>query len=96
MKLDSFFAQNMVFTFEEIQTALSQHRPVNSSTLYNLLAYHLQRGHIIRIRRGLYYSVPPGVESSSCPVDPFLIASKIANDAVLGYRTALDIFGKLQ
>jgi predicted transcriptional regulator of viral defense system len=95
MKLDSFFAQHTVFTFEQIQAALSQNRSVNPSTLYNLLAYHLQRGHIIRIRRGLYYSVPPGIESSSCPVDPFLIASKMAIDAVLGYRTALDIFGKL-
>lgn len=95
MKLDSFFAQHTVFTFEEVQTALSQNRSVNSSTLYNLLAYHLQRGHIIRIRRGLYYSVPQGIEASLCPVDPFLIASKLAVDAVLGYRTALDIFGKL-
>ncbi len=95
MKLDAFFAQHTVFTFEEVFTALSKNHQVNSSTLHNLLAYHRQRGHIIRIRRGLYYSVPQGIDPTTCPVDPFLVASKMSTDAVLGYRTALAIFGKL-
>lgn len=96
MKLNSFFAQHTVFTFEEVQTALSQNRSVNSSTLYNLFAYHLQRGHIVHIRRGLYYSIPQGIEDSTIyPVDPFLVASKMAPDAILGFRTALAIFGNL-
>lgn len=95
MKLDIFFAQHAVFTFEEVFTALSKIHQVNSSTLYNLLAYHRQKGHIIRIRRGLYCSVPQGIDSTTYSVDPFLVAGKIAPDAVLGYRTALAIFGKL-
>ena len=95
MKLDTFFAQHTIFTFEEVFSALSKNQQVNSSTLHNLLAYHRQRGHIIRIRRGLYYSVPQGVNSATYPVDPFLVASKMASDAILGYRTALGIFGKL-
>lgn len=95
MKLDVFFAQHTVFTFEEVFSALSENHPVNSSTLHNLLAYHRQQGHIIRIRRGLYYTVPQGIDSTTYPVDPFLVASKLASDAVLGYRTALAIFGKL-
>jgi predicted transcriptional regulator of viral defense system len=76
-------------------SALSKKKQVNSSTLQNSLAYHRQQGHIIHIRRGLYYSVPQGMDSTTYPVDPFLVASKIAPDAVLGYRTALAIFGKL-
>lgn len=95
MKLDTFFAQHAVFTFEEVFGALSKTNQVNSSTLHNLLVYHRQQGHIIRIRRGLYYSVPQGIDSITYPVDPFLVASKIAPDAVLGYRTALALFGKL-
>ncbi len=55
------FAQHVVFTFEEIFNALSKNRQVNSSTLHNLLAYHRQRGHIVPIRWGLYYSVPKGL-----------------------------------
>jgi predicted transcriptional regulator of viral defense system len=96
MKLETFFAQHPVFTFEEVFNALSKNQQVNPSTLYNSLAYHRARGHITRIRRGLYYSIPQGIEDSTAyPVDPFLVASKIAPDAVLGYRTALAIFGKL-
>jgi predicted transcriptional regulator of viral defense system len=95
MKLDTFFAQHAVFTFEEVFNALSNDRQVNSSTLNNLLVYHRQQGHIIRIRRGLYYTIPQGIGSTAYPVDPFLVASKLAPDAVLGYRTALAIFGKL-
>jgi predicted transcriptional regulator of viral defense system len=95
MKLEAFFAQHPVFTFEEVFRALSKNQPVNSSTLHNSLAYHRERGHIIRIRRGLYYSVPQGIDSATYPVDPFLVASKLAPDAVVGYRTALAIFGKL-
>lgn len=95
LKLDVFFATHTIFTFEEISSALAESHSVNSSTLHNLLAYHHQQGHIIRIRRGLYYSVPKSLNPSNCPVDPFLVASRLSTDAVLGYRTALDIFGKL-
>jgi predicted transcriptional regulator of viral defense system len=95
MRLDTFFAQHTVFTFEEIASFLSQTEKAKSSTIYNLLAYHQKQGHIVRIRRGLYHSVPKGIESTSCPIDAFLVASRMASDAVLGYRTALDLFGKL-
>ncbi len=97
MKVDIFFAQHTVFTFDEIFSFLSNDKDSQSknSTIYNLLAYHQTQGHIVRIRKGLYYSVPKGILPGHCPIDPFLIASKMADDAVLGYRTALDLFGKL-
>src|SRR3989338_11700077 len=97
MKLDSFFAQHQIFTVGELLTWLSKEsaNPINHSTLHNSLAYHQKQGHILRIRRGLYYSIPKGVIASSYPVDPFLVTSKMAEDAVLGYRTALDLHGKL-
>lgn len=37
---------------------LLKQRIINHSTLHNSLAYHQKQGHIIRIRRGLYYSIP--------------------------------------
>ncbi len=94
MKLEIFFAKNPIFTFDEV----AAYQPTTSSqtsTLYNMLAYHTKRGHIIRIRRGLYYSVPKGSNPIECPLDPFLIASKMASDSILGYSTALDLFGNL-
>jgi len=97
MKLDDFFALHKVFTFKEFELNLSngQGSPSKSSTLYNLLTYHQKQGHILRIRRGIYYSVPKGTDPTHCPVDPFLVASKMAEDAVIAYSSALDLHGKL-
>jgi predicted transcriptional regulator of viral defense system len=97
MKVDIFLAQHAVFTFDEIFAFLAKDKdpqPKNS-TIYNLLTYHQKQGHIARVRKGLYTSVPKGVLPGQCPIDPFLIASKMADDAILGYCTALDLFGKL-
>jgi len=97
MKLDEFFALHNVFTFKELELSLSsnQNPSIKSSTLYNLLTYHENQGHILRIRRGLYYSVPKGLDPTHCPVNPFLVGSKMAEDAVIAYGSALDLHGKL-
>jgi predicted transcriptional regulator of viral defense system len=97
MKLDDFFALHKVFTVKELETSLSngQDSSVKSSTLHNLLTYHQKQGHILRIRRGLYYPVPKGMDLAHCPVDPFLVASKMAEDSVIAYGSALDLHGKL-
>lgn len=97
MKLDDFFALHKVFTLKEIDSSLSSSKdsPVKSSTLYNLLTYHQKQGHILHIRRGLYYSIPKGLDPNHYPVDPFLVASKMAEDALIAYGSALDLHGKL-
>jgi len=97
MKLDDFFALHRVFTFNELANELSKNRKssAKSSTLYDLLTYHQKQGHILRIRRGLYFSIPKGSDPNHCPVDPFLVASKMAEDAVIAYSSALDLHGKL-
>lgn len=97
MKLDDFFALHKVFTFKELKLSLSRNQgsSVKSSTLHNLLTYHQKQGHILHIRRGLYYSVPKGLDSTHCPVDPFLVAGKMAEDSVIAYGSALDLHGKL-
>lgn len=97
MKLDDFFSLYNAFTFKELELNLSRDKdsPTQSSTLYNLITYHQNQGHILRIRRGLYYSVPKGMDPTHCPVDSFLVASKMAEDAVIAYGSALDLHGKL-
>lgn len=97
MKLDDFFSLHKAFTFKELKLNLSSDKdsPTQSSTLYNLMTYHQNQGHILRIRRGLYYSVPKGTDPAYCPVDPFLVASKLAEDSVIAYSSALDLHGKL-
>lgn len=39
-------------------------------------------------------SVPPGLEPDNAPVDGYILASKMAEDAVLAYHTALELYGK--
>ncbi len=46
------------------------------------------------MRRGLYAVVAPGNTPETCPVDPYLVAAKSADDAVLAYHTALEVHGK--
>lgn len=97
MRLDIFFAAHKVFTLKELANTLSisKNSSVKNSTLYNLLNYHQKQGHILHIRRGLYYSIPKGCDPSSYPVDSFLVASKMAEDAVIAYSSSLNFHGKL-
>ncbi len=93
MKADEFFSLHKVFTIKELASSLDA--ASDSSTIYNLITYHQKQGHILRIRRGLYYSIPKGSAPNHCSVDPFLVASKMAEDAVIAYGSALDLHGKL-
>lgn len=94
MDLNEFLSQRAVFRVEELDRFLSGRRTANKNTRKALLNYHLRQGHIIRIRRGLYASVPFGLGPSLTMVDPYLVAAKVTEDAVLAYHTALEFFGK--
>jgi len=87
-----FFDQNPVFTREEFLA----HRNAARSPLTsrNLLALHVARGRLVRVRRGLYATVPRGVEPGAARVDPYLVATKLAPDAVVAYHAALQFHGK--
>jgi predicted transcriptional regulator of viral defense system len=94
MKLLDFFARHPVFTHEEFASFLDAEGSRSLKTQEALLAYHVKTGRILRVRRGLYASVPFGASPDTFPVDTFLLAGKMAEDAVLGYHTALEFLGK--
>jgi predicted transcriptional regulator of viral defense system len=94
MKLNEFFSQHAVFTVEELESFLSNRRSAKPNTRKSLLTYHRKQGRIIPIRRGLYATVPMGSDPASSKVDPYLIAAKMSEDAVLAYHTALEFYGK--
>ena len=58
-----------------------------------LLSYHVKAGNLMRVRRGLFVVVPPGASPESYAVDPYLVAAKLVDDAVIGY-SALAFYGK--
>jgi predicted transcriptional regulator of viral defense system len=94
MKLNEFLSQHAVFTLEELDRFLSARGSGNPNTRKSLLTYYRSQGRIILIRRRLYATVPLGGDPASSPVDPYLVAAKMSEDAVLAYHTALEFHGK--
>jgi len=94
MKHDAFFRKNPVFTVEAFADHLSSLGEVGGRTQETVLAYHRKTGRIVRVRRGLYAVIPAGADPDTYPVDPYLIASKLAPDSVLSHHTALEFHGK--
>ena len=93
MRSTDFFATHPVFTHAEYVAAHTA-TGRSSRTSNNLLAMHLRAGRLVRVRRGLYAAVPPGVDPQHATVDPYLVASKLADDAAVAYHAALQFHGK--
>ena len=93
MRSSGFFATHPVFAHAEfVQAHTATGRSKRTSN--NLLARHLHADHVLRIRRGLYATVPPGVDAGQATVDPYLVATKLTDDAVVAYHAALQFHGK--
>jgi len=89
-----FFFLNPVFSHEAFVTARAAATGGSRHTANNLLAHHLAAGHLMRVRRGLYATVPRGVRPDAAGVDPYLLATKLTDDAVVAYHAALQYHGK--
>jgi len=94
MRLEKFFRQRPVFTNKEFAEFLEAKGQKNVRTQESTLEYHTKTGRLLRVRRGLYAVVPPGADPETHPIDPYLLAAKMTEDAVLSYHTALEFHGK--
>ena len=94
VRLNEFLDRRAVFTMDELDRFLSERGSGNTHTRNSLLAYYRKQGRIVRLRRGLYATVPWGMDSATAPIDPFLVAARMTGDAVLGYHTALEFHGR--
>lgn len=90
MNVREFLANHVIFTVEEFIKAFPDR---NRVALWSLLKYHLKQGHIVRIKRGLYFVILPGRDPKTYPIDLYLVAGKAVDDAVLAYHTALSFYG---
>lgn len=86
-----FFGQHPVFTREEFLVGSGVR--AGTRTADNLLLHHVTRGRIVQVRKGLYATVPRGVEARTAAVDPYLLASRLAPDAVVALHAALQLRG---
>ncbi len=94
MSLHEFFAAHPVFTTDDLVEYRRNNGSQSRWTRKALLAHHRKQGRLVLVRRGLYAVVPPGSNPETCAVDPYLLASKMTDDAVLAYHTALELHGK--
>jgi len=92
--LREFLATHPVFTVPQLARWYASDRAVGERTVEALLAYHTKSGHLLRVRKGLYAVVPPGLTPGIVNVDLFLIAGHLTSDAVLAFHTALEVHGK--
>lgn len=57
------------------------------------LKYHLDRGRLKSVARGVYAAVPPGLDPQRFQPDPFLVAYALRPDAIFSHHCALDLLG---
>ncbi len=93
MRSHDFFDAHPVFTHAEF---VSAHTATGRSahTSNALLHKHLASGRLLRVRRGVYAAVPRATDPEKAVVDPYLIASRLADDAVIAYHAALQFHGR--
>lgn len=89
MSSEKFFQTHPVFTHEEYAQSRSGGSP---RTVDSLLRKHVQSGRVARVRRGLYVSVPSSGTAEA--VDPYLVATKSAQDAAISHHAALQFHGR--
>jgi len=93
MKIEQFFYERPVFRHEEFAAWKASKAEIKPASVNTALRYYLKVGQIKRVRRKLYAVVPPNQSPKNVSIDPYLIAGKVTEDAVLGYHTALELMG---
>ncbi len=89
----SILHQKAVFTLNEFYDFASVDGSKNRKTQYARLRYYLKTGKIINIQRGLYAVVAKSQTPETTNIDPYLIAGKLTEDAIIAYHSALQLHG---
>lgn len=93
MKAEQFFSRNPVFTLKEFEAIRDDGDESHPRSPRALIDYHVRQGRLVRIRRELYAVVPVGSDPETFPIDPYIVATKLADDATIAYHTALELHG---
>jgi predicted transcriptional regulator of viral defense system len=85
--ISEFLEIHPVFTLTELQDAFGVRQASD------LIFYYKKRRRVGVVKEGLYYAVKAGKNPATAPVDPYLLASKTAEDSVLAFHAALELLG---
>jgi len=94
MKPTDFFERHPVFRFDDFAAAHTADGRRSRQTTASVLRQHVAGGRLLHLRRGLYASVPRGVDPDRHSVDPYLLATQLATDGIVAYHAALQFHGK--
>ena len=92
--MNEFLVKNPIFSTAEVRCFLSARGTTGSRSAEAWLAYYQKNGYIVRIKQGLYATVPQNADPNTFTPDAFLLASRMSSDAVLVYHTALEFHGR--
>lgn len=90
-KVERFLSSHPVFTRREFRETVSPSQPVSSSD--SLLKYHVSTGRVRHVAPSVYAAVPPHLNGATFQPDRILVASRIREDGVLAFHTALELHG---
>jgi len=86
---ESYFAQTQVFTLTAFAAALG----LTQARARERVKYHLERGRLRNVERGLYATVPAGQSAQRFEPDRYLVAVAARPDAIFAYHAALELQG---
>lgn len=87
----AFLENHPVFTLDELREFLGYESV--GRKVYDSILYQKKMQRIGVVKEGLYFSIRPGSGIQQTTPDPFLVASKLSVDAVIGLHSALDLLG---
>ncbi len=93
VSIEEFFYERPVFRHDEFARWKASKGGIKPASVNTALRYYVKTGQIKLIRRELYAVIPPNQSPENIMVDPYLIAAKATEDAVLGYHTVLELMG---
>jgi predicted transcriptional regulator of viral defense system len=91
-----FLYTRQVFSREELVEALASTRARAPESINKLLQRWCATGVLKPVRRGVFVRLQAVPSATQTVVDPLLLASRLAPDAVLAYHTALEALGQAQ
>jgi len=89
--LSAFLQAHPVFTLTQFRELVGGRAKAASTRAR--IKYHLGRGRLKLVEKGVYAVVPPGVEPKRFMPDRFLVVAALRDDAVLAYHSALELLG---
>jgi predicted transcriptional regulator of viral defense system len=103
-KPKDFILARPLFTLAELTAFQARRGRSKTDSVRTLIRHYLNAGRIVAVAqkgpskrgrgRGLYATVPFGSSPEALTLDPYLVACKLASDAVVAYHSSLQFHGR--